>query len=126
MNRLLTFPQTLFIFLTVAVLTGIISGLVLYGTCTFLVDFLPTYLLGSLRIPSSLGSQLDGGNHLPEEGTSKNQRLSSASYGNLTVRTRDFPVKLGDRRDMRPLSSTILEEEESSQESGGDSIEYGL
>ena len=118
--RLLTFPQPLFIFLTVAVLTGIISGLVLYGMCTFLVDYLPTYLLGSLRIPSLLGGQPGEANYSSKKG------YPSASYEEPSVRASDISAKWGDQKDMGPLSSTILEEDESSPGSGGDSLEYDL
>lgn len=118
--RLLTFPQPLFIFLTVAVLTGIISGLVLYGTCTFLVDYLPTYLLGSLRKPSLLRGQPGEANY------SSKKRYSSASYEEPSLRASDNSAKWGDRTDMGLLSSTILEEDESSQESNGDSLGYDL
>lgn len=118
--RLLTLSQPLFIFLTVAVLTGIISGLVLYGTCTFLVDYLPTYLLGSLRIPSLLGGQPGEANN------SSIERYSSASYKKPSLRASDISAEWGGRKDMGPLSSTILEEDESSEESGRDSLEYDL
>lgn len=106
-----------------AILIGAISGLIIYCTCTFTVDYLPGFVLGPSRSPS-LSKE-----HRGEKGRQPKTELKSRSlsdipsykYGTLPS---DYYARWGDRKDAGPLSSTILEEEESDRESE-DSLGYG-
>lgn len=106
-----------------AILIGTISGLVIYCACTFTVDYLPGFVLGSSR---SLSSSKE---HPKEKGRQPNTELSSRSLSDIpsykygTVSS-DYYARWVDRKDTRPLSSTILEEEESDGDSD-DTVGYG-
>ncbi|ODM20391.1 hypothetical protein SI65_03444 [Aspergillus cristatus] len=115
--------EVLFIYLAMAILIGAISGLVLYCTCTFTVDYLPGFVLGSSR-SLSLSKE-----HPKEKGRQPKTELSSRSLSDIpsykygTVSS-DYYARWGDRKGTGPLSSTILEEEESDGDSD-DTAGYG-
>lgn len=101
------------------------TGLVVHCTCTILVDYLPGYLLGSLRTPLSLKGKASKKNHTLKD-RPEGQKSLSKSPGRELISPSAYSSRLGIRKDAGPLSWTILEEEESSQESGGgEPLEYG-
>lgn len=110
-----------------AVLVGMISGLVLYSTCTLLVDYIPAFLLGSRTPPSSPKGQQGEPNHSSgEDKRERQQFLNTEDYHKLTLRASDFNSAWDDRKEYRPSPSTILEEDEFSQGPDDDSTIYSL
>ena len=101
------------------------AGLVVHCTCTILVDHLPGYLLGSLRTPLSLkGKESKKNNKLKDK--PQGQKPLSKSPGKEPISPSAYSAGMDTRKDTAPLSWTILEEEESSQGSGGgEPFEYG-
>ena len=106
-----------------AILIGGISGLGIYCTCTFTVDYLAGFVLGSSRSLSLSKGHPKEKDHQPK--TELNSRslpdIPSYKYGTVSS---DYSARWGDRKDTGPLSSTILEEEESDGDSD-DIIGYG-
>ena len=96
----------------------------MYCTCTILVDYLPGYLLGSLRAPLSPKGKASKQNRKPKDKLEGQKSLSTFSKKDPSSPSA-YSAGLGIRKDTAPLSWTILEEEESSQGSGGEPFEYG-
>lgn len=104
-----------------------ISGLVLYSTCTLLVDYIPAFLLGSRTPPSSPKGQRGEPNHSSgEDKRERQQFLNTEDYHKPTLRVSDFNSAWDDRKEYRPSPSTILEEDEFSQGPDDDSTIYSL
>lgn len=106
-----------------AILIGAISGLVIYCTCTFTVDYLPGFVLGSSRSPSLSKEHPKEKDRQPKPELKSRSLSDIPSYKYDTVPS-DYYARWGDRKDAGPLSSTILEEEESDRESD-DSLGHG-
>lgn len=56
----------------------------------------------------------------------KNRSLSEIPFHKYSTLPSDYSTRWGDRKDAGPLSSMILEEEESDRESEGDAFGYGF
>lgn len=106
-----------------AIIIGVISGLIIYCTCILTVDYLPGFVLGSPRSPSLSKEHRGEKGHRPEPGLKDRSLSDIPSYKYDTVPS-DYYARWGDREDSGPLSSTILEEEESEPESD-DSLGHG-
>ena len=96
----------------------------MYCTCTILVDYLPGYLLGSLRTLLSLKVKASKQNRKQKDKPEGQKSLGIFSKKE-GISPSAYSTRLGIRKDTAPLSWTILEEEESSQGSGGEPFEYG-
>lgn len=106
-----------------AIIIGAISGLVIYCICAFTVDYLPGFVLDSSRSPS-LSRE-----HPKEKARQPKTELESWSLSDIPsykygIVPSDYYARWGDRKDAGPLSSTILEEEESEREFN-DSLGHG-
>lgn len=110
-----------------AVLVGMISGLVLYSTCTFVVDYVPAFILGPQSPPSSPKGQRREANDLNGRAERKKQQsLKTEDYDKSALHISDFNAAWDNAKDYRPSSSTILEEEETSQGPDDDSTVYSF
>lgn len=96
----------------------------MYCTCAVLVDYLPGYLLGSLRTPLSLKGKASKQNRKQKDKPEGQKSLGVFSKKE-GISPSAYSASLGIRKDTAPLSWTILEEEESSQGSGGEPFDYG-
>lgn len=96
----------------------------MYCTCTILVDYLPGYLLGSLRTLLSLKGKASKQNRKQKDKPEGQKSLGIFSKKE-GISPSAYSTRLGIRKDTAPLSWTILEEEESSQGSGGEPFDYG-
>lgn len=119
--------QALFTFFAVALLTGAVLGLILHGTCTLLVEWLP-----QLIWPTALSSHKDNSGDEVIKRKPKNQvhdysqetLEEEPSYGDSNLPSGSF-AGWNNIKDMRLfsdghlLSNTILEEDEYSDISGG-------
>ena len=110
-----------------AVLVGVVSGLVLYSICTLLVDYVPAFILGS-QSPSSLpkGQHRESNHSSEEEKCERQHFIDTEYYHKPALRVSDFDSAWDGRKEYRPSSSTILEEDEFSQEPDDDSTVYSL
>lgn len=110
-----------------AILIGMISGLVLYSTCTFVVDYVPAFILGSRSAPSSPKSRRGEANRSNRRDKREKQRsLITEDHDKSAPHISDFNSAWDKAKDNRPSSSTILEEDELSQEPDDDSTVYSL
>lgn len=108
------FLKDLLIYLALAILTGVISGLILHCTCTFFVDYLPGCFQGLLpTTPSLLRNRTE--EEYPQSEDEPGHRKPLAVFHRNPTPPSDYYARWGSGKDAGPLSSTILEEEEFSE-----------